>query len=92
MLLGCHDPVMPHPWPLFDLRLRTARLELRLPTDTDLVHLVEIARVGIHHPSVMPFLVAWTDLPSPEFERSALQFMWGLRASWSSEHWRLALP
>ena len=31
-----------HPWPLFDLRLRTPRLELRLPTDDDLLELVGI--------------------------------------------------
>ena len=30
---------MGHPWPLFDLRLRTPRLELRLPTDDDLLAL-----------------------------------------------------
>jgi hypothetical protein len=26
---------MGHPWPLFDLRLRTPGLELRLPTDDE---------------------------------------------------------
>jgi RimJ/RimL family protein N-acetyltransferase len=78
-------------WPLFDLRLRTARLELRAPTDADLMRLVALARRGIHDPAEMPFLVAWTDLPSPEFERSFLRFMWGARASWSPDDWQLPL-
>jgi hypothetical protein len=34
-----------HPWPLFDLRLRTPCLELRLPTDDDLLELMRVARV-----------------------------------------------
>ncbi len=82
---------MEHPWPLFDLRLRTPRLELRLPTDDDLLALLEVARAGVHEPEVMPFLVPWTDLPSPEFERSFLQFYWGTRASWTPTDWQLPL-
>ena len=76
-------------WPLFDLRLRTGDLELRLPTEDDLVALIEVARAGIHPPDEMPFAVAWTDLPSPAFERSAFQFHVGQRASWRPEAWDL---
>jgi hypothetical protein len=36
-----------HPWPLFDLRVRTPNLELRLPTDDDLLELARVARAGI---------------------------------------------
>ncbi len=36
--------------PLFDLRLRTANLELRLPTDDDLVDLFAVAKAGVHPP------------------------------------------
>ena len=82
---------MPHPWPLFDLRVRTPRLELRSPTDDDLIALLDVARAGVHHPERMPFKVAWTDLPSPEFERSFLRFFWAARASWLPEDWRLLL-
>lgn len=81
----------PSPWPLFDLVLRTPRLELRSPTDADLMDLVDLVRAGIHDPSWMPFLVPWTDLPSPELERSFLRFMWHCRAEWSPEDWRLPL-
>ncbi len=46
---------------LCDLRLRTERLELRLPTDDELVELFRVAERGIHPPDEMPFAVAWTD-------------------------------
>jgi RimJ/RimL family protein N-acetyltransferase len=81
-----------HPlWPLFDLRLRTANLELRLPTDDDLVDLYSVAKAGIHPPDEMPFGVAWTDLPSPAFERNFVQFHWTQRAEWKPEQWNLDL-
>jgi hypothetical protein len=54
---------MAHPWPLFDLRLRTPLLELRLPTDDDLLALLEVARAGIHDPTTTPFQVPWDELP-----------------------------
>jgi RimJ/RimL family protein N-acetyltransferase len=47
--------------PLWELRLRTPRLELRLPTDDELVELFRIAEAGIHPPEEMPFYVPWTD-------------------------------
>lgn len=78
-------------WPLYDLRLRTPDLELRLPTDDELADLCLVARAGIHDAETMPFDVAWTDKPSPQFERDFLQHHWGLRAAWSHEHWTLAL-
>jgi RimJ/RimL family protein N-acetyltransferase len=78
-------------WPLFDLRIRTARLELRAPTDEDLMSLAALAALGVHDPAEMPFIVPWTDLRSPEFERSFLRFYWGTRASWSPDDWHLPL-
>ncbi len=82
---------MAHPWPLFDLRILTPRLELRAPTDEDIFALLDVALAGVHDPSEMPFGVAWTDLPSPEFEQSFLRFFWGARASWTPEAWRMPL-
>jgi RimJ/RimL family protein N-acetyltransferase len=49
--------------PLFGLRLRTPRLELRFPTDAELGQLRETALGGIHPPEFMPFSIAWTDDP-----------------------------
>jgi RimJ/RimL family protein N-acetyltransferase len=82
---------MPSPWPLFDLRLRTSRLVLRSPTDDDLFALLDVARAGVHDPGVMPFAAAWTDLPSPAFERGFLAFFWSCRASWTPERWQLPM-
>jgi RimJ/RimL family protein N-acetyltransferase len=83
---------MGHPtWPLYDLRLHTPALELRLPTEDELVALCQVARAGIHDPSFMPFGVPWTDKPSPRFEREFMQHHWGVRAAWSPQRWTLNL-
>lgn len=80
----------PH-WPLFDLRIRTPRLELRVPTDDDLAELVVVARRGVHRPGERPFRTRWAELPSPRFERAFAQYFWTLRAEWRPERWRLPL-
>jgi RimJ/RimL family protein N-acetyltransferase len=74
-------------WPPFGIRLRTERLVLRLPTETELVELMTLARTGIHPPDRMPFGVAWSTLPSPAFERGFLQYHWSTRATWSPARW-----
>ena len=80
-----------HPWPLFDLRLRTPRLELRLPTDEDLLELARVARAGIVDADRTVFLVPWHELPSPAFERQFLLHWWGERGRWSPAAWSLGL-
>lgn len=82
---------MAHPWPLFDLRIRTPRLELRLPTDDDLLALSRLARAGVHDLASTPFLVAWDELPSPAFERQFLGHWWRTRGGWSPDAWTLGL-
>jgi hypothetical protein len=61
-----------HPWPLFDLRIRTPHLELRLPTDDDLLELAHVARAGVMDEGQTFFAVPWHELPSPAFERQFL--------------------
>ncbi|MHB8399704.1 MAG: GNAT family N-acetyltransferase [Candidatus Limnocylindrales bacterium] len=78
-------------WPLFDLRIRSPRLELRLPTDDEIATLAAIAREGIHPSGEMPFGVAWSTVPSPKFEREFAKHHWDARASWSPDRWHLAL-
>jgi RimJ/RimL family protein N-acetyltransferase len=78
-------------FPLFGLRLRTERLELRLPTDDELLQLMDVARSGIHPPDEMPFGVAWSTIPSPAFERGYLAYHWANRSGWSSGDWELGL-
>jgi RimJ/RimL family protein N-acetyltransferase len=74
--------------PLYDLRLRTPRLELRLPTDAELVELYEVAAAGIHPPEEMPFGVAWTDDLT---ETAFLAYHRSTRETWVPESWRIDL-
>lgn len=77
-------------WPLFDLRIRTPRLELRCPDDDDLVALATLAAQGVHPPDFMPFTTPWTTAPAGELERNMLQYHWRLRAELTPEQWDLA--
>jgi len=74
--------------PLWDLRLRTSRLELRLPAEEELVELFRVAEAGIHPPEEMPFYVPWTDdLRLDAF----LAFHRGAWEEWRDEKWTLNL-
>lgn len=75
--------------PLFGLRLRTPRLELRLPTRPELEELRELARAGVHPPEEMPFAVAWTD--ETYSEDWVVAFHEQQRDSWRRDGWDLEL-
>lgn len=80
---------MGHPyWPLFDLEVRTPHLSMRVIDDTLERELIEIASGGVHDPDFMPFSIPWTDLESPEFERSALDFYWRSRRA-TPDSWNI---
>jgi RimJ/RimL family protein N-acetyltransferase len=76
-------------WPLFDLVVRTPRLELRLPREDEFAALIDLADQGIHDPETMPFFVPWTDLEPRQRARETAQWLWGHRANWSPENWTL---
>jgi RimJ/RimL family protein N-acetyltransferase len=78
-------------WPLFQLRVRSAHLVLRLPTDEDLVALLGVAKAGIHPPDEMPFGIPWTSAVGPAFDHGFLAHHWECRAAWSVDDWRLNL-
>jgi RimJ/RimL family protein N-acetyltransferase len=78
-------------WPLFGLRIRSEHLVLRLPTDDEVLALMDVAKAGIHPADEMPFGVAWSVLPSPEFERGFVQHHWLMRATWTPDAWTLNL-
>ena len=79
-------------WPFFDLRVRTPKLELRMPTDDDLCELFELARKGIHDPEVMPFLIPWTDhLDEPDALHRFCQYHWQGRGAIAPERFSLEL-
>jgi RimJ/RimL family protein N-acetyltransferase len=76
--------------PLFGLRLRTARLDLRLPTDDEIVALARLAEQGIHPADFMPFAVAWTDgIGTASFLDDSVAYHLGAREAWRPEQWRL---
>lgn len=82
---------MPHPyWPLFDLRIRTPRLELRYPDDDDVTEMMRLAAQGIHPPDFMPFNTPWTRPASPVLEREGMKFHWRTRADTGPERWALS--
>jgi len=77
-------------WPLFGIRVRTPRLELR-SVDPDLsLTIAALAAEGIHDPATMPFLFPWTDVESPELERNSLRHFWEQWASVRPESWALS--
>ena len=78
-------------WPLHGLRLRTPRLELRLPGLEELDALAQLSAEGVHDPGWMPFFVPWTDLPPAERARSVMQFHWRTLAGWTPHDWTLQL-
>ena len=78
--------------PLYDIRLRTSRLELRLGSREELVALAELAREGIHPPEEMPFLVPWTDRSAePTFVEESVAYHEAALADWQPDGWSLNL-
>ena len=80
---------MAHPyWPFFDLRVRTPRVELRPACSVeDMTDLARVAAAGIHPPDFMPFSQPWSDAPSPELERSAMQHFWSIWGRFGADKW-----
>jgi RimJ/RimL family protein N-acetyltransferase len=78
-------------WPLLNLSLRTPRLELRLPDETELAALAELAADGVHEPGRMPFIVPWTDCAPAERARRVVQHHWLRRGTWTPADWQLNL-
>jgi RimJ/RimL family protein N-acetyltransferase len=78
--------------PLYEIRLRTARLELRLGSREELVELHELARQGIHPPDEMPFEVPWTDrADEPTFVEDAVAYHEAALANWQPGRWAFNL-
>jgi RimJ/RimL family protein N-acetyltransferase len=83
---------MPDLSPLFRLRLRTPRLELRLGDEDEVRALGELAERGVHPPHEMPFSIPWTDeIGDPSFVDGFVEYHRGQLASWSPEDWHLPL-
>lgn len=79
---------MAHPtWPLFDLIVRTPRLELRVPTDDEITTLVGKVDSSVYERTgFMPFEIDWTGDPI-----ASMQYFWGTRSSFTANNWTLTL-
>lgn len=78
-------------WPLFGIRVRTPRLELRGIDEPTAYALVDLASSGIHPPEFMPFTYPWTDEPDGARQQNSLRHYWRTRAEFSPEKWMLEL-
>lgn len=78
-------------WPLFGLKIRTPRLELRLPTDTELAQLAQVAAAGVHEPDARPFLTPWAERSPLERARHVVRSAWSTRGGWKPDDWSLGL-
>jgi RimJ/RimL family protein N-acetyltransferase len=77
---------------LYDLRVRTPQLELRLGSHEELVELARLAEQGVHPPEEMPFAVAWTDgIGQPDFVETTVAWHEKHLADWSPSNWTLNL-
>src|SRR5205085_388254 len=75
--------------PLFELSIRTPRVELRYPDDELATRITALSLKGVHDPGFMPFSIAWTDQKSPQLERSGMQHYWKGRAELTADNWSL---
>ncbi|MFE3447291.1 GNAT family N-acetyltransferase [Nonomuraea sp. NPDC059194] len=73
--------------PIFELSVRTPRLELRLPTIAELDELGDRAAEGIHEAGFMPFSFPWSDVPPAERALSTIQYQFRQWAEWKPESW-----
>lgn len=84
---------MGHPlWPLYDIVIRTPRLEVRLPTELELnaIALIADESIFVNTPS-MSFNLDWPMTPSPEREQNLYKFHMKARADWEPTSWNLSL-
>ncbi len=78
-------------YPVFGLRIRTPRLELRLADLDLLAALADVANLGVHDPADMPFSVPWTDWQPTVRGRAVITYNLGLIARATPADWSLPL-
>src|SRR5258708_12171824 len=78
-------------WPLFDLRLTTPRLQLRLPTEELTDQLIDTILDGVHDPDRMPLAVPWTRVPREQLPFNTLSYLWRELAGFKRDDWALPL-
>ncbi len=76
-------------WPPARVRIRTRRLELRLPGEDELGRLAAVAAAGVHAAGQQPFGNPWGAQPPALRARSVLQWHWATRGTWTPQRWTL---
>lgn len=64
---------------------------MRLPTESDIAALADIAAAGVHRPTERPFLTPWTEGGPESRARNVVQGHWEDLATWSADNWSLGL-
>ncbi|MCW2926951.1 MAG: GCN5-related N-acetyltransferase [Thermoleophilia bacterium] len=80
-------------WPPQRIRVRSERLELRLPVEAEVLEIVDRAsRPGaVHDPDDMPFAGPWTDGEPAMIRQRGYQWHAQQRANWEPDRWTLLL-
>ncbi len=74
-------------WPPAAVVVRTPRLELRWPSQDDLVELASLAGEGVHDEDKMPFYTPWTRGSALDRARSVLRWNWKCWGEWDPAKW-----
>ena len=78
-------------WPLFELRITTPRLQLRLPDEELTDQLIDTILGGVHDPDRMPFSIPWTRAPQADLPFNTLSYLWRELAGFRWYDWALPL-
>ncbi len=77
-------------WPLYGLRVKSPRVELRYVDEELGAKLADLAMNGIHDSGYMPFAVPWTDAEPDALWQNTMKYYWQCRAETELRHWDLA--
>ncbi|MFI7364086.1 GNAT family protein [Streptomyces sp. NPDC050149] len=78
-------------WPLTQLTLTTRDLVLRVPDDSQIDELAQVAANGIVPPGAVYFPQPWASGTAEQAARNVVQNHWWARGDWHEDNWRLLL-
>lgn len=82
-----------HPWPLYELEIKTEKCVLRLPSDQELFDHVDGFHSDVFAFGEAGFLNGdwWKKQKGLEFNTQFLRYQWLLRANWQNKNWSMPL-
>lgn len=84
---GLRHPPQLQLWPPARVQITTPRVQLRLPNETELQQLAEVAGAGVHESEARPFETPWGAQTPTLIARSVVQWHWTTRGTWSPRRW-----